>query len=50
VLIAAFAIPNVDPVLITYIIMFVLATVVGAAIAARIFGKQAVEAVAANTI
>jgi BASS family bile acid:Na+ symporter len=50
VLIAAFAIPNVDPVLITYIIMFVLATVVGAAIAARIFGKQAVEAVAGNTI
>jgi BASS family bile acid:Na+ symporter len=49
VLIAAFAIPNVDPVLITYIIMFVLATVVGAAIAARIFGKQAVEAVAGNT-
>ena len=49
VLIAAVAIPNVDPVLITYIIMFILASVVVAAIAARIFGKQAGETVAGNT-
>jgi bile acid:Na+ symporter, BASS family len=45
VLIAAVAIPNVDPVLITYIIMFILASVVVAAFAARIFGKQAGETV-----
>ncbi len=43
VLIAAVAIPNVDPVLITYIIIFILASVVVAAIAARIFGKLAGE-------
>ena len=49
VLPAAFAIPNVDPLLATYIIMFVLATVVGAAIAARIFGKQAGKTAAGST-
>ena len=43
VLIAAVAIPDVDPVLITYIIIFILASVVVAAIAARIFGKLAGE-------
>ena len=49
VLIAAVAIPNVDPVLITYIIMYVLWSVVCAVIATRIFGKQAGKAVAGNT-
>ena len=45
VLIAAVAIPNVDPVLITYIVMYVLWSVVLAAIAARMFGKMAGETV-----
>ena len=49
VLIAAVAIPNVDPVLITFIIMYILWSVVLAAIAARIFGKQAGETVGGNT-
>ena len=49
VLIAAVAIPNVDPVLITYIVMYVLWSVVLSAIAARIFGKMAGETVAGNT-
>ncbi len=50
VLIAAVAIPNVDPILITYIIMYVLWSVVLAAIAARIFGKQAGKTVEGNMI
>jgi len=50
VLIAAVAIPNVDPVLITFIIMYILWSVVLAAIAARIFGKLAGRTVAGNTI
>ena len=41
VLLAAFTIPDVDPGIITYVIMFVIASAVVAAIAARIFGKQA---------
>jgi BASS family bile acid:Na+ symporter len=41
VLIAVVAIPNVDPGIITYVIMFVIASFVVAAIAARIFGKLA---------
>jgi BASS family bile acid:Na+ symporter len=49
VLIAAVAIPNVDPTLITFIIMYILWSVVLAAIAARIFGKQAGKTVAGNT-
>ncbi len=49
VLIAAVAIPNVDPVLITFIIMYILWSVVLSAIAARIFGKMAGETVAGNT-
>ena len=48
VLIAAVAIPNVDPVLITYIVMYVLWSVVLSAIAARIFGKMAGEPTAEN--
>ena len=50
VLITAMALPNVDPDLITYIIIFVIASIVVAAIAARIFGKQAGENAAGNTI
>jgi hypothetical protein len=50
VMIVAIAIPGADPALLTYIIMFTIASMPAAAIAARIFGKQAVEAVAANTI
>ena len=49
VLISAVAIPNVDPVLITFIIMYILWSVVLAAIAARIFGKQAGKTVGGNT-
>jgi len=49
VLISAVAIPNVDPLLITFIIMYILWSVVLAAIAARIFGKQAGETVGGNT-
>jgi len=41
VLIAAIAMPNVDPGIITYVVMFVIASFVVAAIAARIFGKLA---------
>ena len=44
VLLAAFTIPDVDPSVVTYVIMFVLWSFVIAAIAARIFGKQAASA------
>ena len=50
VLITAMALSNVDPDLITYIIIFVIASIVVAAIAARIFGKRAGENAAGNTI
>jgi predicted Na+-dependent transporter len=50
VLIAAVAIPDADPRLITFIIMYVLWSVVLAAIATRIFGKQAGKTIAGNTI
>ena len=50
VLLAAVAIPDADPLLITYIIMYVLWSVVLSFIAARIFGKLAGETVAGNTI
>ena len=49
VLIAAVAIPNVEPILITYIIMYILWSVVLSFIAARIFGKQAGKTVAGNS-
>jgi BASS family bile acid:Na+ symporter len=49
VLISALAIPNVDPRIITYIIMFILWSGVVALIAAIIFGKQAGKTVAENT-
>ena len=48
VLIAAVAIPDADPLLITYIVMYILWSVVLAAIAARIFGKMAGEPTAEN--
>jgi BASS family bile acid:Na+ symporter len=48
VLITVLAIPDVDPRLITYVIMFVLWSFVVAVIAARIFGKHAGETVAGN--
>jgi len=44
VLLAAFTIPDVDPSVVTYVIMFVLWSFVIAAIAAKIFGKQAASA------
>jgi BASS family bile acid:Na+ symporter len=44
VLLAAFTIPDVDPSVVTYVIMFVLWSFVIAAVAARIFGKQAASA------
>ena len=50
VLIAVLAIPDVDPRLITYVIMLVLWSFVVAVIAARIFGKHAGETVAGNTM
>ena len=49
VLLTAFTIPNVDPSVITYVIMFVIWSLVIAAIAARIFGKQAGKTVTNNT-
>jgi bile acid:Na+ symporter, BASS family len=49
VLIAAVAIPDVDPVLITYIIMYILWSVVLSFIAAIIFGKQAGKTVEGDT-
>jgi BASS family bile acid:Na+ symporter len=50
VLLAALTIPDVDPGIITYVVMFVIASIVVAAIAARIFGKLAGETVAGNTV
>ena len=49
VLLAALAIPNVDPLVVTYVIMFILWSFVIAAIAARMFGKLAGVTVAGNT-
>ncbi len=49
VMLAAITIPDVDPSLLTYVIMFIVWSVVVAAIAARIFGKMAGEAVPGNT-
>jgi hypothetical protein len=46
VLLAAFSIPNVDPSVLTYVVMFVIWSLVLAATAARIFGKLAEETVA----
>lgn len=49
VLLAAMTVPDLDPLVITYIIMFILWSFVIAAIAARIFGKQAFKSVAQNS-
>ncbi len=48
VLLAAFAITDVDPSVVTYVIMYILWSIVVAAIAARIFGKLATAAGAAE--
>jgi len=50
VLAAVLTVPNLDPLIITMIVMWVLWSIVLSAIAARIFGKQAGETVAGNTI
>ncbi len=50
VLIAAFTIPDVDPRIVTGLIMWSVWSIFIAAIAARIFGKQAEKTVAGNTI
>jgi BASS family bile acid:Na+ symporter len=50
VMLAAFTIPDVDPSVLTYSIMFIVWSVVIAAIAARIFGKLAGETDAGDTI
>ena len=49
-LIAAFTIPNLDPLVITFVIGWGVWSFVLGAIAARIFAKQAGEPVAENTI
>ena len=49
VLIAALAIPNVDPRIITMTVMWVIWSLVLAAIVARVFGKQAGKGVAVGT-
>ena len=43
VLIAVMTVPNLDPLVITMIVMWVLWSILLSAIAARIFGKQAVK-------
>jgi len=50
VFVAALTIPNADPRILTMIVMWALWAIVLAAIGARIFGKQAEETVAGNTI
>ena len=50
VMIVAIAIPDADPALLTYIIMYTIASIPFAAVAARIVGKQAGETVAGNTV
>jgi len=49
VMLAAITIPDVDPSLLTYTIMFIIWSIVIAAIAARIFGKMAGQIVAEDT-
>ena len=50
VLIAVLTVPDLDPLVITMIVMWVLWSIVLSAVAARIFGKQAGETVAGNTV
>ena len=48
VMIVAIAIPDADPALLTYVIMFTIASMVFAAVVARIFGKLAGKTIAGN--
>lgn len=48
VLVAVLTVPNLDPLILTMIVMWVLWSIVLSAIAARIFGKQAEKTVAGN--
>jgi hypothetical protein len=50
VFVAALTIPNLDPRILTMIVMWVLWSIALAAIGARIFAKQAGKTVAGNTI
>ena len=50
VLIAVMTVPNLDPLVITMIVIWVLWSIVLSAVAARIFGKQAGKTAAGNTI
>ena len=50
VLAAVLTVPNLDPLVITMIVMWVLWSIVLAAVAARIFGKQAVKIAEGDTI
>jgi len=50
VLIAVLTVPDLDPLILTMIVMWVLWSIVLSAVAARIFGKKAGETVAGNTI
>ena len=47
---AALTFPDLDPLVVTMIVMWVLWSIVLSAIAARIFGKKAGKTVAGNTI
>ena len=49
VMIVAVSIPDADPALLTFIVMYTIASIPGAAIAARIFGKQAEKTFAGDT-
>jgi BASS family bile acid:Na+ symporter len=50
VLVAVLTVPDLDPLVITMIVMWVLWSIVLAAVAARIFGKQAVKIAEGDTI
>ena len=50
VLVSVLTVPNLDPLVITMIVMWVLWSIVLSAIAARIFGKRAGKTAAGNTI
>jgi BASS family bile acid:Na+ symporter len=50
VMIVAISIPDADPALLTYIIMYTIASIPFAAVVARLVGKQAGETVAGDTI
>ena len=50
VMVVAISIPDADPALLTYIIMYTIASIPFAAVVARLVGKQAGETVAGNTL